>query len=124
MHYNIVVMEYSDLLWTIESLEFTDDGSYGTQPSSNYKIRSNSWTRKIIAWVLVVILAVLLIVSLAINVIQAIWTRRSKETGMASISPNRAVAMDSNPCYVASNVKQTEAQEAALHVYKMVKQHN
>ena len=28
------------------------------------------------------------------------------------ISPDCAVAMDSNPCYKASNVKQTEAQEA------------
>ena len=69
------------------------------------------------------ILAVLLIVSLAINVIQAIWTYRNKETDMASISPNCAVAMDSNPCYVASNVKQTEAQET-VHVYELVKQHN
>ena len=43
---------------------------------------------------------------------------------MASVSPNHAVAMDSNPCYEASNMKQTEAQEAALHVYEMVKQHN
>ena len=68
------------------------------------------------------ILAVLLIVSLAVNVIQAMWTysRRNKKTDI-SLSPNCAVAMDSNPCYEVSNVKQTEAQE--MHVYEMVKQH-
>ena len=38
-------------------------------------------------------------------------------------SPDYALAMDSNPCYEASNVKQTEAQEA-VHVYDTVKQHN
>ena len=38
-------------------------------------------------------------------------------------SPDSALAMDSNPCYEASNVKQTEAQEAG-HVYETVKQHN
>ena len=38
-------------------------------------------------------------------------------------SPDCALAMDSNPCYEASNVKQTEAQEP-VHVYEMVKQHS
>ena len=39
-------------------------------------------------------------------------------------SPDCAVAMDSNPCSdsEASNVKQTEAQEA-VHVYELVKQY-
>jgi hypothetical protein len=75
------------------------------------------------------ILAVLLIVSLAIHVIQAIWTcrvyrpRRNKKTDSTCMSPDCTVALDSNPCYEASNVKQTEAQEA-VHVYEMVKQHN
>ena len=71
-----------------------------------------------------VILAVLLIVSLAIHVVQAIWTckvyRRNKITETC-MSPDYAVALDSNPCYEASNVKQTEAQEA-VHVYETVKQ--
>ena len=111
-------MEYSDLPWIIE---FTENRTYKTQSLSSYQIRSNSWThREIIAWVLVVILAVLLIVSLAISVIVAmLWAykRRNKNP-----SPDCAVAMDSNSCYEASNVKQTEAQEAG-HVYEMVKQH-
>jgi hypothetical protein len=38
-------------------------------------------------------------------------------------TPDYALALDSNPCYEASNVKQTEAQEA-VHVYETVKQHN
>ena len=54
------------------------------------------------------------ITTIAINVIQAIWTCRNKETGIASISPNCAMAMDSNSCYAASNVKQTEAQEQCM----------
>ena len=73
------------------------------------------------------ILVVLLIVSLAVHVIKAVWTcricRRNKKTDTCILSPNRAVAMDSNPCYEASNVNQTEAQEA-VHVYEMVKQQN
>ena len=72
-----------------------------------------------------VILAVLLIVSLAIHVVQVIWTcriyRRNKKTD-AHMSLDYSVALDSNPCYEASNVKQTEAQEA-VHVYETVKQH-
>jgi methionyl-tRNA formyltransferase len=73
-----------------------------------------------------VILAVLLIVSLAIHVIQAVWTcrvyRRSKKTD-TRMSPDCVLALDSNPCYEPSNVKQTEAQEA-VHVYETMKQHN
>ena len=59
---------------------------------------------------------------LVINVILAVWAyRRSNKPH--DPSPDCAVAMDSNPCYEASNVKQTEPQEA-VHVYEMVKQHN
>ena len=63
------------------------------------------------------ILAILLLVSLAINGVQAIWTCKIRR----NTSPECAVAMDSNPCYEASNVKPTEVQE--VHVYEMVKQH-
>ena len=75
------------------------------------------------------ILAILLIVSLAINVIQAIWTRRIWRiwriwrNNKNDTSPECVLAMNSNPCYEASNVKLTEAQEA-VHVYETVKQHN
>ena len=67
------------------------------------------------------ILAILLIVSLAINV--KIWTRRIRRNNKNDTSPECALAMDSNPCYEASSVEQTEAQEA-VHVYETVKQHN
>ena len=54
--------------------------------------------------------------------ILALWTyRRSNKVN--DPSPDCALAMDSNPCYEASNVKQTEAQEA-VHVYETVKQHS
>ena len=77
--------------------------------------------REVVAWVLVVILVVLLIVLLVIIVILAVWAhRRSNKPN--DPSPDCAAAMDSNPCYEAFNVKQTEAQEA-VHVYKIVKQH-
>ena len=71
------------------------------------------------------ILVVLLIASVVINVIILIlalraYRRSNKSNGP---SPDCALAMDSNPCYEASNVKQIEAQEA-VHVYDTVKQHN
>ena len=81
--------------------------------------------REIAAWVLVVILVVLLIVSLVIIGMLAVWVcsmyRRSNKPNDAS--PDCALAMDSNPCYEASNVKQIEAHEA-VHVYDTVKQHS
>ena len=80
--------------------------------------------REIVAWVLVVILVVLLIVSLVITGMLAVSVymyRRSNKPNDAS--PDCALAMDSNPCYEASNSKQTEAQEP-VHVYETVKQHN
>ena len=107
----------------MESLESTEDGSYSTQSSCSHQIRSS---KNIAAWVLVALLAVLLTVSLAVHVIQAMWTyriyRRNKNAD-TSMSPDCALAMDSNPCYEASNVKQTEAQEPG-HVYDTVKQHS
>ena len=69
------------------------------------------------------ILAILLIASLAINVIQATWTRRIWRSNKNDTSPECVLAMDSNPCYEASNVKLTEVQEA-VHAYEAVKQHN
>ena len=81
--------------------------------------------REIIAWVLVVILVVLLIVSLLINGTQVVraYRKRNKPSNDGA-SPDRTVAMDSNPCYEASTVKQTEADQEAVHVYEMVKQHD
>ena len=71
------------------------------------------------------IVVVLLIVSLVINVIQSVWAYRLRSNKSNDLFPDCAVAMDSNPCYEASKVKQTEGQEAVLqHVYEMVKQHN
>ena len=56
-------------------------------------------------------LVVLLIVSLIINGMQALRAyRRNAKPNDPSL--DYALAMDSNPCYKASNVKQTEAQEA------------
>ena len=70
------------------------------------------------------ILVVLLIVSVVINVILILVLRAYRRSNKANDpSPDCALAMDSNPCYEASNVKQTEAQEA-MHVYETVKQHN
>ena len=60
--------------------------------------------------------------SLVVNAILSVWVykRSNRPNGL---SPDCAVDMDSNPCYEASHVKQTEAQEA-VHVYEMMKQHN
>ena len=78
--------------------------------------------REIVAWVLVGILVVLLIV--VITGLLAVWIylyrRRNKPN---DASPNCALAMDSNPCYEASNLKQTEAEEPR-HVYEAVNECN
>ena len=124
-NYYDILYNNNGVFWStiIESFEFTGDGPYKIQSSSSNQIRFNSaWTRELVAWILAVILAISLIVSLAIHVIQAIWTRRIRRNNKNDTSPECAVAMDSNPCYEASNVKQTEAQEA-VHVYETVKQH-
>jgi predicted lipid-binding transport protein (Tim44 family) len=77
--------------------------------------------REIAAWVLVMLLIVSLISSVVINVFLALRAYRRKPNHP---SQDCAVALDNNdPCYEASNVKQTEAQEA-MHVYETVKQHN
>ena len=93
-------------------LESTEDhGSYaGTQSSSSNQIKP----KEIVAWVLVVILSVLLrlIVSLGILMIQVIWAHR--RSNRKDTSPDCTVAMESNPCYEASNVRQNKAQEAVL----------
>ena len=127
-NYYDILNNNNGVFWStiMESFEFTGDGPYRTQSSSSNsnQIRSNSaWTRELVAWVFVVILTILLIVSLAFNVIQAIWTCRIWRNNKNDTSPECALAMDSNPCYEASNVKSTEAHEA-VHVYETVKQHN
>ena len=127
-NYYDILYNNNGVFWStiMESFEFTGDGPYmyRTQSSRTIQIRSNSaWTRELVAWILVVILVILLIVSLAINGIQAIWTRRIWRNDKNDTSPERVLAMDSNPCYEASNMKPTEAQEA-VHVYETVKQHN
>ena len=125
-NYYGILYNNNGVFWStvIESFEFTGDGPYRTQSSRTIQIRSNSaWTRELVAWILAVILAILLIVLLAINVIQAIRTRRIWRNNKNDTSPECALAIDSNPCYEASNVKFTEAQEA-VHVYERVKQHD
>ena len=98
-------------------LESTEDGSYEIQSSS-----SSNKSRKIAAWVLVVILLVLLIVSLVINVMQAVRAHKRSCNRNQNTPPDCKVAMGSNPCYEASNVKMYEAQEAAVPVYEILNQ--
>ncbi|MCG8620547.1 MAG: hypothetical protein MJE68_00930 [Proteobacteria bacterium] len=70
------------------------------------------------------ILVILLIASVVINVILILAQRAYRRSNKANDpSPDCALAMDSNPCYEASNVKQVEVQEA-VHVYDTVKQHS
>ena len=62
--------------------------------------------------------------SLAINGILAVRAyRKGNKPSNDGASPDRTVAMDSNPCYEASTVKQSEADQEAVHVYETVKQH-
>ena len=89
---------------------------YKTLSSSGNQINP----RETVAWVLVVILAVLLILSLAIHVMQATCAYRRNNKNTSPAATESALAMDSNPCYEASNMKQNEAKE--VHVYEMVQQ--
>ena len=79
--------------------------------------------REAVAWALVVILVVLLSVSLVIIGILAVWVYRRSNKPNDGASPDGTVAMDGNPCYEASTVKQTEADQEAVHVYETVNQH-
>ena len=104
--------------YIIESLDSTKDElcSCRTLSSSGNKIDP----RETVAWILVVILAVLLIISLAIHMMQATCAYRRNNKNISPAATESALAMDSNPCYEASNVNQTEAKE--VHVYEMVQQ--
>ena len=127
-HNGVCALESSSFIWVFHWLI----GSFEDESQSTLALSSNRQTqhcygfnpREIVAWVLVVIVVVLLIVSLIINVILSVWAYRRSNKSNDPLA-DCAVAMDSNPCYEAPNVKQTEAQEAVLqHVYEMVKQHN
>ena len=85
-----------------------------------YHQATTKYIQRTVAWVLVVILAVLLIISLAIHVMQATCAYRRNNKNTSPSATECALAMDSNPCYEASNVKQNEAKE--VHVYEMVQQ--
>ena len=103
-------------------VESTENVSHSTLalPSNKPQVQSSHVInpREAAAWALVVMLVVLLSVSLVIIGILAVWTYRRRNRK----APDGALPMDSNPCYEASTVKQSEAQEA-VHVYETVKQH-
>ena len=90
-----------------------------TQISSN-QIKWN----EIVPWILIALLSVLLILSLVIHVMQAVWTTRRGISADRNLNapPDCTLATASNPCYEASNVKlYSEAQEA-VHIYETLKQ--
>ena len=98
------------------ALNFSEDEPGRNLSSSNNQI----YPRETVAWVLVVILVVLLILLLVIHVIQATCAYRRSNKNTSPAATECALAMDSNPCYGASNMKQNEAKE--VHVYEMVQQ--
>ena len=113
---------------------FNDYTKYGTSPSSNQTTVSENdsfsqiKSREIVAWILVFTLSTLLLVSSVLHVVQAVclWAYRrghSARNLSVNMSPECAVAMDSNPCYEVSTVKQTETDQEAIHIYETVKQH-
>ena len=89
---------------------------YRTQSSNSNQIK---W-KEIVPWILVALLSVLLILSLVIHVMQAVWTtRRGRTDRNLNTSPDCtfATVTASNPCYEASNVKLSEVQ-GAMHIYE------
>ena len=107
--------------WLLASTEEEQHSNPALSSNKQIQCRIGSNPREIVAWVLVVILVVLLSMSLTINGVQAVWTHRKSNKPDHDASPDCALAMDSNPCYEASIVKQTETKEA-VHVYDTVKQ--
>ena len=80
--------------------------------------------REIVAWILVIILSIILLVSSVIHVMQAVcfWAyRRRLMLRNLNTSLDCTVATDNNPCYEAVSSKLNEAQEA-VHVYENVKE--
>ena len=64
-------------------------------------------------------ISVLLIVSLVIHVMQAVWTtRRGRTDRNLNTPPDSTLATASNPCY--EDVKLYEAPEA-VHIYETLK---
>ena len=78
-------------------------------------------------WILVAVLSILLIVSLVIHVMQAVWIHKLRGRSAnrnLNAPPDCTLTTASNVCYEASNVKlqlYSEVQEAA-HIYETLKQ--
>ena len=78
---------------------------------------------EIVPWILVALLVVLLILSLVIHVMQAVWaTKRGRTDRNLNTPPDCTLTIASNPCYEASNVKLYSEVQEAVHVYEILKQ--
>ena len=78
---------------------------------------------EIVPWILVALLSVLLILSLVIHMMQAVWTyRRGRTDRNLNTPPDCTLATASNPCYEASNVKVYSEVQEAVHIYETLKQ--
>ena len=79
---------------------------------------------EIVPWILVGLLSVLLIVSLVIHVMQAVWTTRRGVSADRNLNtpPDCTLTTASNPCYEASNVKLYSEVQEAVHLYETLKQ--
>ena len=115
-----------------ESISIKDGLTYRTASSSSNPettvAEKDNFTisREVTAWILVIILSVLLVVSSVIHVMQAVcfWAHKRKYTlRNLNTSPDCIVATctDSNLCHEAVSSKLYEAQEA-VHVYESIKE--
>ena len=113
-----------------ESISIKDGLTYRTASSSSNPETTVAEkdnfikSREVIAWILIIILSVLLVVSSVIHVMQAVcfWAYKRRHTLRSlNTSSDCTVATGSNPCYEAVSSKLNEAQEA-VHVYESVKE--
>ena len=104
-------------------MKSTVNTNAGTEPGKHpQEANGSAINHSVIGWTLAAISTVLFIMSLTINIIM-LWVykkRQSKDNNVESTM----CEMEGNPCYEASNLKQTAdtsgLQEA--HVYERVKQ--
>ena len=79
---------------------------------------SSTKPRELAAWILMVVFAVMLFVSVMGNIL-VLWVYKKRQAGDDCSVPPSKYEMEGNPCYEATAVKQTTDTET--HVYEAVK---
>ena len=116
---------YADRRQT-DNRQQTTDKPIALPPAAHARTRGNNQIKwnEIVPWILVAVMSVLLIVSLVIHMIQAVSTHRLRGSADRNLNtpPDCTLAIASNPCYEASDVKLYSEVQEAVHLYETLKQ--